>query len=239
VKVAVEISGQPRVSTLTTAFARSFVNCDSVDWYVHFWSENTPNKKIQSQWLLPQDQAWVRGKFEQNLPPGHRLIAYAHSAAPTVDATNISAYHCNASDVLVMWQGWLRANDLRLASSETYDFVVKGRVDAPIKGRIDFQTMAKDAISITTGVWDPDCFEEPRDRRVKQRFADSVFVGPPALMNEAVRVGERLEIVKDLKEFHPDLSMIHYLNCLNIPVVRNYWDTGLHYPAPWGDWIDR
>lgn len=249
-RVAVEISGQPRVSTLTTEFAHKLQGADEIDWFVTFWNDNPPpdsatspqHTLIHDQWRRPTDTEWVQARFRQNLPAQHHLAHYQCVCKPQITVpSTVVAYHSHPLSVYTMWHGWkLSAQQRQQAEhrqQQSYDLVIRARPDLVLDRAIDLHSVDSAVITVADGIADP-YKELPKNRQIQQQFTDIMFMGNSVNMNSAATVADHAAELTQDQGLHPDLAMAALFRSLNVVVVRGLWQIAVGMPLEqWGSWI--
>lgn len=249
-KVAVEISGQPRVCELVSKFARQLVGADSVEWHIVFWQQNPRPDSLSWQWwdLIPDSwrdlpaRAWVLEKFQQNLPPHHSVVSYLAADRPRIQPPQgIVAENSDLHSVYTMWRGWSMVGALRQqweAEHGAYDLVIKARPDAAFDRSLDLTTVNPQVITIADGPKDPGCVEWDQLRTVRYHFSDVLFMGSSEAINIVNTIEHRAAAFCSGARLHPDLTLAKLLRSESVTVCRGQWTQEFRLRQPdFGQWI--
>ena len=249
-KVAVEISGQPRVCELVTKFAQQLEGANSVEWHIVFWQQNPRPDSLSWQWwdLIPDswrdlpDRDFVLAKFRSNLPPHHSVVTYSAAPRPVISVPQgIVAEHCDLHSVYTMWRGWSMVGAQRKqweAEHGAYDLVIKARPDAAFDRSLDLAAVNPQVITIADGPRDPGCLEWDSERSVQQYFSDVLFMGSSSAINTVNSIEHRAAAFCLGAGLHPDLTLAKLLRSEGIKVCRGLWTQEFRLRQPdFSQWI--
>jgi len=115
-RIALALSGLPRIYTISAASWGRIIGRYEPDVYVHSWLENGANEH------------YVCSQIDWVFKPIARVI----EPVPDIDTSPFSDRHWPYIDVyrsLSMWHGIRRAHDMVCQSGIDYDLVIRGRMD--------------------------------------------------------------------------------------------------------------
>lgn len=244
IRVAVQISGQPRVCELVQKFAGQLEGADTVDWFIVFWQHNPRPDSLGWRWWDLVPESWrelpnrdrVLALFKSNLPSHHRVVSYSAEPNPIIKLPQgIVPEHCDLHSVYAMWRGWSLVTELRQqweAEHGSYDLIIKGRPDAAFNSSLDLNTVDPSVITICDGPMDPGCIQWDHQRSVQYYFSDVLFMGGSAAMNTAMQIEHKAAGLCQRKPLHPDLTLARWLKSQAVPVCRAKWTTEFRLQQP-------
>ena len=243
-RIAVQISGQPRVCELIQKFAAQLEGADTVDWFIVFWQNNPKPDSLSWQWwdLIPESwrdlppREFVLEKFRSNLPSHHCVRSYSAEPRPVITVPQgVVAENCDLHSVYAMWRGWSLVTALRQqweAQHGSYDLIVKARPDAAFDRTVDLRTVDSSVITIADGPRDPGCTQWDSRRSVQHYFSDVLFMGGSAAMNTAMQIEAAAAALCKRTPLHPDLTLARWLKSQAVPVCRASWSTEFRLRQP-------
>jgi hypothetical protein len=242
-KIAVLLSGQPRLTNDFDIFLNNLVGYDQADWFIYL-TNNNKNRgmghgaTIADPWL-DYDPEWARDKFVKNLPKNNYIRSFDISDCysktwPSV--TNL--YHCHdwmVELVFMMNYNINKVNQHRLEYQKQtgveYDVIVKARTDVGLKDTLDITTLMNNPDTIIMP--DKDWYG------VGQNTAnDQLVFGDSNSMNHFST------LIHHLKEynlqglnFHPETLLAYHLRKNNIKLLRGNFKISLReFPIDKSKW---
>lgn len=115
-RVALELSGLPRIYPISVASWSRIIGRYQPDVYIHTWTEDGA------------DREHVRSQLEWIFKP----VAITLEDIPRIDVTPFPDRHWPYTDVyrsLSMWNGIQRVHAMVTSSGQDYDLIIRGRMD--------------------------------------------------------------------------------------------------------------
>lgn len=138
-RVAATISGQPRFTKDFDVFLENLIDYDEVDWFVYLWNNFEENERVPPFMNNPDNwnESTIRKRFEENLPPNHRVVYFEIHEAPSYTVTrplNLTPWTSPAG-VWFMHLGLKLVTEVREQYEQIhgkYDLVIRTRPDLMI-----------------------------------------------------------------------------------------------------------
>jgi hypothetical protein len=154
-RIAIQLSGEPRFTFAFQSFLENLKGYDHADWFVYLTNNNQQEK---DDVFLPEtwknfDVNWAIEKIKDNLPANNYLQSFEISNAHEHIWPSANNLHClmgvNPVDrVYKMHYNNFKVNQLRIAYQETnnieYDYIVKPRPDNDLDKVIDLRNLKID-----------------------------------------------------------------------------------------------
>lgn len=245
VRVAVQISGQPRFTKDLTDFIHNLQGDYVADWFFCLWKNNPlPDKYGEPEWRLIHD-SWREPQLERaqqcilrNLPQNHRLVQLVIDSCDQNLAPQFhNVQHVpNVQQVWNMWYGWKRANELRIqqeAIDGNYDLVIRMRGDCGLQSPVNVQSIAR-GITVSKDHW------HGFERKINDLFA---FGDRDSITEYCNIIDHAVEHNKNCT-FHSETMLAYHLEKRNVPIHKagwghsfRTWQQGQRGQCDWGSWI--
>lgn len=220
-RVAATISGQPRFTKEFDLFLENLVDYDQVDWFVYLWNNFEEKERVPPFMNNPDNwnESTVRKRFEENLPPGHRVVYFGiHEAQPyTVTRPLNLTQWTYAPGVWFMHLGLKLVTEIREKYEEEhgkYDVVIRARpevtVDRPLSLReIDAVLKQHPNVLITSA--------NHRLGLIGRGVSEAIFIGNSDTMSVTCKMFDKLFEYNDLGvPYHPETLTSYHLSVNNI-----------------------
>jgi len=241
-KIAVEMSGQPRFTEDLTSLVRNIGAATTVDYFCHFWNKNDPPDKpnepeaeyIHPLWRYNPDPVWAWSVIEKNLPQNHylRRLEFSTQLADSEIPNPNHQQHVYIGSVWRMWDGWKIVSEYRQEYEKqhgSYDIVIKGRPDAGFSKMIDFSRENTSVITSCNTQW----------HGFSKTMNDVIFYGNSQNMALLANLMEK-SLTYGIT-FHPETVLAHHFNENNVQCVKGNWAyvfrTKVDGKVVWGNWI--
>ena len=206
-KIALALSGLPRIYPIATASWGRIIGQYSVDVYVHSWYTGDMNEDY-----IRDQLGWV-----------FKPSALSVELAPEIDVSPYPDRHwpyINVDRSLSMWHSIKKANDIIKQSNIDYDLIVRGRMDWHVH-RLDI--IYFNGITLP---WDND--KVPLRflyRGVEMHgFNDHFAYGPPEYMDKYVSTLDQIPILyrDEAVDYCPENFLAANLVKQNVPVMLQH-----------------
>lgn len=204
IKVAISLSGLPRLYNITVASWNRIIGKYSADVYIHTWKDTNTNTN-----LLKDQLNWI-------FKPSAVII----DDYPTIDTTLYPDRHLPYTDVyrsLSMWTGIHRSYNMVINSNIDYDIIIRGRFDWHVH---NLDIKRNNGITIP---WDPDKLVlkfKFRDKNLNG-FNDLFAYGNKTYMDAYVNTINEIYSLytNDRLDYCPENFLAASLTMNNIPVI--------------------
>jgi hypothetical protein len=176
-KIALALSGLPRLYPIAAASWGRIIGANDIDVYIHSWD-------------TAGDRAEVLHQLEWSFNP----VAVQIDPLPEIDVNEYPDRHWPCIDVyrsLSMWNGISRAHHMVMSSDKNYDIIIRGRMDWYVSRltiiEFDGIVIPYDADKIP--------LRFVYDGQVIHGFNDHFAYGPPAHMHKYVNTLNEIPIL--------------------------------------------
>lgn len=246
-KIAATISGQPRFTKEFDLFLENLTDYDQVDWFVYLWNNFEEVERVPPFMNNPDNwnEATIRTRFEENLPPGHRVVYFGiHEAQPyTVTRPLNTTPWTYLPGVWLMHLGLKLVTEIREQYEQEhgkYDVVIRARpeltVDRPLSLRsIDAILKQNPNVLITSA--------NHRLGLLGRGVSEALFISNSDTMSVTCKMFDKLFEYNDLGvPYHPETLTSYHLsvNGIDTPMTDfNISFRAIKMPdgsPDWGRW---
>jgi len=234
-KIAIQLSGQPRFTQDFNLLLENLIGYDQADWFIYlsnkFHTHRTKDGVEISQSWKDFDADWAINKISSNLPRNNFIQRFKISDSHLQQWPPVSNVHCTFSveGVWMMYYNLLKSNQLRIdfqrQQNVEYDFILRVRSDSNLNSPIDMSqlTINDNEIYMPSNGW---------------------FGFPGLMANDQFAIGKDqsvttyCDIVNSIKKyndsgiaFHPETLLGHHLLANNIKTIKgNFESTIRQFP---------
>ena len=154
-RIAVLVSGEPRLCQEFDLFLERLKGYNQADFYFYLWSKN---QSVSDYWRTREsvlvaepwtdiDQQWAENKIRENLPPNCNLIKLVLEDQHTLVFPKIKENYdgLNKNNVWKMFYSAYKVNELKtqyeIENNFMYDLVIKVRPDLMLCSDLDLNTI--------------------------------------------------------------------------------------------------
>lgn len=183
-RVAVQLTGLPRLCSETDRLLDCWANYEQIDWYIGFWNHNPKTlTELNTKWSK-LDYASLAQEFARRLPKNNHLYFVSWYGPPDlVGMPRNYPTHQNRPENI--WSSYklsqiinLERRARALNQNITYDLIVKARSDAAPNARIDLSRCWSECQKNSQVIHTAMNF---RDNSYK--LCDHVIITKPSVMN--------------------------------------------------------
>jgi hypothetical protein len=230
-KIAVQLSGEPRFTAGFQSFLDNLTGYSHADWFLYLVNNSNPDKRgvfIPESWKKFELE-WAIEKIKNNLPANSYLQSLTISDCHEKSWPTAKNLHCLIGDNPVpklynMHYNMFKANQLRINYQECndikYDFVIRVRPDCSLDKMIDVNDFKinENEIIMPDNNWFG--FE-----LVNDQFA----IGKPSDMDTYSNL---VSFIKEYNDngvtFHPETIFAHHLRVNQIKTIRGGFECNIH-----------
>ena len=224
-KIAILLPGQPRFTKDFTNFLNNLQGYTSADWFCYITNNNrtddvSQDVRISEEWLN-FDPTEGKNKLESYLPANNYIRAFEIS-----DCEHIPIPPIPRQSHYKGWYNIYRADQLRIASGQNYDMVIRARSDVGINEPFNLQTIDLEllnrSIVMPSNQWTGTHGYESCDQ-----FA----ICSPNHMSIYADLANKVKgyIDEHLFEYNPEALLGLHLNRNNVPTVKGNYTISLRW----------
>lgn len=231
-KIAIQLSGQPRFTYDFDLFLKNLTGYDQADWFVYLTNNNTQVEKSEismpSSWVK-FDLEWAANKLKSNLPVNNYLRSFEISDAYDKSWPPVKNLHCcmSVDRAFMMYYNIFKANQLRITYQEThnitYDLVVRVRADSDLDSVVNLKelSIARDEIIMPSNNWFGD---DPKGVITNDQFA----ISQPSAMDTYSNLVNLIKKYNDEGiQFHPESLLAYHLKFSNIKTTKGTFQSNI------------
>jgi hypothetical protein len=223
-RIAIQLSGQPRFTQDFNLFLENLIGYDQADWFIYLSNKYHTHRIKEGVAISPSwedfDADWAINKISSNLPKNNFIQRFEISDSHLQQWPPVSNIHCTFSveGVWMMYYNLLKVNQLRKdfqkQQNVEYDFILRVRSDSNLNGPIDVSRLNinHDEIYMPNNNW----FGFP-GLEVNDQFA----------IGKDQAVTTYCDIVHSIKKyndsgiaFHPETLLAKHLLANNIKTIK-------------------
>lgn len=232
-RVAIQLSGNPRFTIGFKSFLENLIGYDQADWFVYMTNNNFQNDKndvfIPESWKM-FDVEWAIDKIQSNIPDNNYLKQFEISDGHEKSWPDAINLHCLIGNnpvqrVYSMHYNTHKANQLRVNyqkdNNVEYDYVIKVRPDIDFDNKINLKNIKIEQNEMlmpknnwfgndSAGIVTNDTFAISRSESMNIYSNLINFIGQ--YNNEGVK-------------FHPESLLAHHLHVNNIKCIRGEFNS--------------
>ena len=227
-RVAIQLSGQPRFTIAFQSFLENLIGYDRADWFVYITNNNFQKGKINvdvpESWKTFNTE-WAINKIKINIPNNNYLQSFEISndheqSWPAVSNLHSLSGENTVARVFNMFYNIYKTNQLRLNyqkdNNVEYDFIIRIRPDINVDSNIDLKNIKieNNEIVMPNNNW---FGYEAKSMIVNDMFA----IGTSDSMNI---YSDLVNFIKKYNDegirFHPETLLAYHLHINDIKTTR-------------------
>jgi len=236
-RIAIQLSGQPRFTGDFDFFLKNLKGYDQADWFCYI----TNNNNVSSV-KLPLDQwknfekDWAVNKLQSRLPNNNFVTAFAISDCEQVKLP-IEPPEC-PHGFYKMWYNIYQSNQLRLVYEKTndikYDMIIRVRPDVGLEDELDLNLLKDmdNSIIFPQNQW--------AGHTTNPQACDQFAISLSESMNiysYLIYHAETYPYTQNRYWWHCESNLAHHLNVNSINTVRGNFNISLRkYPVNVDSW---
>lgn len=243
-KIAIQISGQPRFTGDFYYFLKNLKGYDQADWFCYMTNHNTnvDSFKLPSEQWKTFDLNWAINKLQKQLPPNNVIRSFEISDCEKVSLP-CTPPECPTT-LYKMWYNIYKSNQLRIAYEQcnniTYDMIIRVRPDIGLETELNLN-LYKD-IDLTYIIIFPQNQWAGHLGGVtpSPQACDQFAIGNSesmAVYSDLIHHLENYPYTKDKHVWHNEANLAHHLILNNITTIPGDFIVSLRkYPVNNNNW---
>jgi hypothetical protein len=230
-RIAIQLSGQPRFTGDFDFFLKNLKGYDQADWFCYITNNNNV-----SSFKLPLDQwksfekEWAINKLQSRLPTNNFIKSFEISDCENI-VLPIEPPLCPPG-FYKMWYNVYQSNQLRLAyekdSDVKYDLIIRVRPDVGLENTLDLRLLHDIGSSIIfpNNNWAGHLNLNPNNPQACDQFAISLS-DSMNLYSEMIYHAHTYPFTQNRVSWHNEANLAHHLLINGINTVRGNFNISL------------
>ena len=240
-RIAIQLSGQPRFTGDFDFFLKNLKGYTRADWFCYITNDNnvSSSKLPLAQWKS-FEKDWAIDKLQSRLPNNNFVTAFSISDCEQVKLP-IEPPECPPG-FYKMWYNIYQSNQLRLAYEKTndikYDMIIRVRPDVGLEDELDLSLInnVENSIIFPQNQWAGYLVTDPNAPQACDQFAIALSESMNAY-SDLIHYAETYPYTQNRRWWHNEANLAHHLNANAITTVRGNFNISLRkYPVNVNSW---